>query len=304
MIQQSRNPADYRGAAPGRASTAQPCLSAYRGADVNDSHQDGAFRAEFLAVLDEALHSEEIRRALRRAAGGPGEAGGPGVELLRARALEAADVIAAAAAEEYARYTALRDAPSRAAGRGRRGAGAGGPAGTGSDGPGVTATLAVLVPMLSGIAAVTFLALGFGLRAAGSGHRVTTSLTGVGFTTAGVFGAALLVGLAGLVLTARRDAAVARDALEVAGARQAWRRALLTAGVLPFLRRCVAEVRAAGGPAPGVSLVRKKPRLGYTSPGFGSSGGVSLVRERPRQRLGYTSPGFTSPATPDDTPPH
>jgi len=261
-------------------------MSAYRGADVNGSQQDGTYRAEFLAVLDEALHSEEIRRALRRAAG-PAEPGGTSIESLRARALQAADTIGTAAADEYARYTALRDAASVGA-RARRTR-----TGSDADGPGVTATLAVLVPLLSGVAAVTFLALGFGLRAAGSGHRVTASLTGVGFTTAGVFGVALLVGLAGLVLTARRDAAAARATLDLATARQEWRRALLTEGVLPYLRACV-------GPPAGVSLVRKKPRLGYSSPGFGSSssssGGVSLIRQRPK--LGYTSPGFSSPADP------
>ncbi|MBY8881783.1 hypothetical protein [Actinacidiphila acidipaludis] len=265
---------------------------------MNGSHQDGTYRAEFLAVLDEALHSEEIRRALREAGAGSGSPEPPlGVELLRARAVQAADVIAEAAADEYARYTALRDAPS-AGGRARRargGSGTGGGGLAGSDGPGVTATLAVLVPMLSGIAAVTFLALGFGLRAAGSGHRVTTSLTGVGFTTAAVFGAALLVGLAGLVLTARRDAAAARAALELATARQEWRRALLVEGVLPYLRRCVGEARGASGGSAGVSLVRKRPKLGYTSPGFGSAG-VSLIRQRPK--LGYTSPGFSSPSDP------
>ncbi|WP_069465683.1 hypothetical protein [Actinacidiphila rubida] len=271
---------------------------------MNDGHEDTTYRTEFVSVLNEALHSEEIRRALRRAEGVTGEPGGPAVELLRARAMAAADGLAAAAAGEYGRYAALRDGPSGPGGPRPRG-GAGGSrgsrgAGQGDGGPGVSATLAVLVPMLSGIAAVAFLALGFGLRAAGDGHRVTSSLTAVGFTMAGVFGAALVVGLAGLVLTARRDAEESRVALEVSAARDAWRRALLREGVLPFLRRCVTEEWAA--PGPGVSLVRERPRLGYSSPGFGSSspsssssgGGVSLVRQRPK--LGYTSPGFSSPS--------
>jgi len=265
------------------------------GADVNDGHEDSTYRTEYASVLDEALHTEEIRRALRLAEGVSGEPAGPGTELLRARALAAAGDIAGTAAAAYTRYAALRDAQRagrRGDERGRAGRGR-----EESAGPGITATLAVLVPMLSGIAAVAFLTLGFVLRAAGSGHRVTTSLTGVGFTMAAVFGVSLLVGLAGLVLTARRDAAAARTALEVAAARTAWRQSLLTEGVLPYLRACLDEdARAAGRPLPsaGVSLVRRRPKLGYTSPGFGSGGGVSLVRQRPK--LGYTSPGFSSPA--------
>ncbi|MFJ5613453.1 hypothetical protein ACIQCJ_29230 [Streptomyces sp. NPDC093221] len=244
---------------------------------------DDIYRADFAQVLDQALRGERVRLALRALPGAPN------TEQLRTAALADADAIGATAAAEYERYTGLR-AHSR--GRVR-------PVVRAVGGPGVLATLAVLVPMLSGIAAAIFLVLGYGIRAVASGAGISAPLIDIGFLCAAVFGVSLLIGLAGLALTARRDGAVTRESRDVTEAHEAWRQALLVRGVLPYLldrlarEAGAAAPRAVGPPPVGVDLVRQRPRLGYSSPGFSSGDGVSLVRQRPR--LGYSSPGFSSP---------
>ncbi|WP_328465641.1 hypothetical protein [Streptomyces sp. NBC_00448] len=256
-----------------------------------DERWAGPQRADFTRVLDQALRGEEILGAVRGR-----RPGGPTVEQLRARALNAMAAIAATAAPEYAQYAALRDAfPSVPAGEdGEDGEGghdspSGTGAGTGARGPGLFAPFAVLVPMLSGTAAVLFLVLGYGLRAAGDVGGAGTPLIDIGYAVAGVFGVALVVGGVGLMLTARRDAAEARAAQRVARARAAWRQALLVRGVLPCLRQQLAHgapaapfPTAAPGPpgegegqadVDGSGLVVRRPRLGFGSPGFTSPGG-------------------------------
>jgi hypothetical protein len=182
-------------------------------------------RPEFEGVLDEALHSEEIQSRLR----GSGTA--LDSEQLRTLTLRAAEMIATAAAPEYGAYVALLDREHAASGAdGDR---------TAAGGAGLVPLLAVLVPFLAGIAALLLLALGYGLRAAG-GIAIAGPLIASGLIAAGVCVAALVVAAVGLLLTAVRGGSASRGG-RVAEARAAWRSALRDRGVLPYLRRQLAD---------------------------------------------------------------
>ncbi|MFF4650308.1 hypothetical protein [Streptomyces sp. NPDC001380] len=265
-------------------------------------------RPDFERVLDEALHTDAVRHALRTP-GAPLNA-----EQLRTRALAAAAGVADAAAGEYGLYTALRDRvrESAAAPRG----GAGGPAdgrGAGADGAGAGAVpvMGVLAPILAWAAALIFLLLGYGLRAADPDLAFARSLVTAGWVSLAVGAVAMVAGIVGLLLTALRDGSTPPDGqdpelyAELAGAKDAWRTALRDRGVVPYLLSVLDG--APGGPeapagAPGSTGYDGPagPAAGPGSgPGAAAPGGVSLVRERPR--LGFTSPGFTSPG-PEPTP--
>lgn len=283
------------GAGPDRAAGRLVVRGNGRRTMRGDERWAGPHRADFTRVLDQALRGEEILGAVRGR-----RPGGPTVEQLRARALNAMAAITATAAPEYAQYAALRDAfPSLPAGQDREDgedgqdredghdSPSGADAGRAARGPGLFAPFAVLVPMLSGTAAVLFLVLGYGLRAAGDVGGAGTPLIDIGYAVAGVFGVALVVGGVGLMLTARRDAAEARAAQRVARARAAWRQALLVRGVLPYLRQQLAHGATA---APFRTAAPGPPGEGG---GQGNLDGSGLVVRRPR--LGFGSPGFTSP---------
>lgn len=111
------------------------------------------------------------------------------------------------------------------------------------------------MPVLAGAAAVIFLLVGAVLHA-----LAPTMVFGATLLTAGlVFGvvaaAGLLCAAAGLLLTALRNSPAEVSAGgpsaapddELSLAREAWRRALLERGILPFLR----DVLAATAPPPG-----------------------------------------------------
>ncbi|WP_455770715.1 hypothetical protein [Streptomyces chartreusis] len=156
------------------------------------------------------------------------------------------------------------------------------------------AVSAVLAPIFTGAAATIFLLVGYILKMFNPEQGFTQTLLTTGWILCAVMATSILVGAAGLVITALRN----RPSLdtdpygersgEVARAREAWREALLERGILPFLREALAEPGAAtlhrtAPPAP----TGRIPHLGYDRPGFKSSG------DSPRPR--YTSPDYTSP---------
>ncbi|MFG3256956.1 hypothetical protein [Streptomyces sp. NPDC048172] len=172
-------------------------------------------RPDFERVLQQAMGSERVRTALARR-------GGAQPSLLRARARESADRIAAAAAEEYAAYTRARSAarrPSPAPRRGRRRS--------------ALPVLGVLVPSVTACAAVILLLLGGVLDATGSRAGLAASLGTAGWVCAAVAGVAVTAGVLAMFITAARNRAVHRPGVD--RAREAWRSALLERGMLPFL---------------------------------------------------------------------
>ncbi|MGY0067400.1 hypothetical protein ACWZEH_11345 [Streptomyces sp. QTS137] len=231
-------------------------------------------RTDFEHTLHEALGAPDIREALRRPTAQVTEG------QLRSRALAAADTIAAEAATEYAALLRLRTAavPDRP-GRPRRSAPAPAPAAPAAPaavGNGLPAALAVLTPVLSVVAAVVFLFLGYGLHLAGVQQPLADTLISAGWVAGAVAVLAAAVAGAGLVVTAVRHRATPHrpqpDTASVAQAHAEWRRALLERGMLPFLRRQLRRVPT------------REPRSRSVPP-----------PERRRTRPGYSSPDFTGP---------
>lgn len=229
---------------------------------VNESGRlEGADRADFERILHQALHTPDIRAALNH----------PDTAItgdhLHALALVAADAIAAEASAEHVLLARLRTASTQPPEP------AGGPAG----GRGILAALAVITPALSAIAAAIFLLLGYSLHLAGAQPHFAQTLIGAGWTAATVAALAALASGSALAMTALRHHTEPYtpqpDPGEFTQAQEAWRRALLERGLLPFLRRHLQLPASAPPEAP---LPRPR-RLGYSSPDF-------------------ASPDFTSPA--------
>ncbi|MFJ5230164.1 hypothetical protein ACIQBJ_09715 [Kitasatospora sp. NPDC088391] len=251
-------------------------------------------RAAFARLLDEALREPTVRQALAA----------PGAHLtaeqLHTRALADADRVAAPASPEYAHYLALRTALAER------------PDGVPPAGPGVFPVLTVLTPVLAGTAGLILLLVGWLLRAAAPDLALGRSTVTAGVLALAVAAAALLIGGAGLVLTALRDAAAPDHAdpqqhADLAEARAAWQDALRDRALLPWLHANL----GAEPPAAPVLRARTAPpelhrpgysRAAYASPGFSSPGAEGLTdaegrRPRPAEFSGpgYSSPDFTSP---------
>jgi hypothetical protein len=186
-------------------------------------------QADFEHTLHVALGAPDIREALQQ----------PTVQVtaeqLRARAMTAADTIAAEAATEYTTLLRLRTAADRA------------PTGwplqpaPATAGNGLLSALVVLTPVLSAAAAAIFLLLGYGLQLAGAQQPLSIALIRAGwFAGATAVLAAAAAGTA-LVITAARHRATSRrpqpDTGSLAQAHAAWRQALLERGLHPFLHR-------------------------------------------------------------------
>ncbi|WP_181794363.1 hypothetical protein [Streptomyces sp. WELS2] len=264
---------------------------------------------EFERLLDEVLrsvpHRPEPAAAGRRLTTGQ----------LRAMALDASALIAAAAAAEYRHYAELRDtlrhpALTAPAATGDSTATATAPdTGTTPDeaaedtGAGAAAVLAVLAPVLSGTAAAIFLLVGYVLRALSSEQVLARTLLATGWVFAALTAATALVAAVGLLLAALRNrtpaGSRARDRADEEAldrAREAWRAALLERGILPFLEEALAKAGPAGAQHPLPSAPTGRiPRLGYDRPGF-SSPGDGTAPGRPRfSGPDYTSPDFGGP---------
>ncbi|MGW2180716.1 hypothetical protein ACWCXX_21995 [Streptomyces sp. NPDC001732] len=228
---------------------------------MNDesARNGGAGGAEFEQALHEALAVPDIRQALALPTA-PVTAG-----ELRARALAAADVIAAEAAAEYATLSRLRAADGRAS---RSLSGRARPAATGH---GLLAALVVLTPALSAAAAVIFLLLGHVLQLVEAERSLADSLIGTGWAALVVTAVAGAAAVVGLFITAARHRATSGrpDGVALAHARAAWRKALLERGLLPFLRHQLRLPPTAAQQLPPVPpTVRRRSRPGYSRPGF------------------------------------
>lgn len=271
-------------------------------------------RPDFERILDQALRTAE-NRPDRDTAGQR-----LSTQQLRTMALSAATAISACAAVEYERYVQARDA-LRTTSSSTRPTGDAGPAdrGTvsltsamgdvaGGSGAGLVAALAVLAPVLAGVAAVIFLVVGYALRVFAPDAAMGAPLVTAGWIFAACAAVGILIAAVALLTTALRNGGAGRGrrsgagATEVEKAREAWHLALLERGVVPFLQQALADPgHAPATPDPKPPTDHRPPRsgaagrtphLGYSRPGFTSPGDPgSQAASRPR----YSSPDFTSP---------
>lgn len=217
-------------------------------------------RPDFERALHQALRTAEIREALRR----NGATGDADIQRLRSQALVESEAIATAAAPEYAAYlrqrTAAAMSPSTAPVAPALPASAA-PSTAGAPSPaagvrGLLPALAVLAPALAGVSAAAFLLLGGLLKLFHSQRELAEALLTAGLTSATIAAVTLAAGVACLLATAVRHRTSGpdqhprsqrqpyphpphvgrRDDAAVATARDAWLRALLHRGILPFLR--------------------------------------------------------------------
>ncbi|GHD85086.1 hypothetical protein [Streptomyces naganishii] len=262
-------------------------------------------RQEYERILDEALRSAPHRP----------ESAGVGQRLnseqLRTMALDATALITAAAASEYQHYVKVREELRRPAATQPtlRGATTAEPDGATvslaaavgeaaeTTGAGAGAVVAVLAPVLAGVAAALFLLVGYALKMLDPAPAFAQTMITTGWVFGAVTAAAILVAAVGLLLTALRNrpspAAGPYGELgeEVARARDAWHDALLERGILPFLRDALADPGSAAlHPTAPSAPAGRIPQLGYDRPGFSSPGDGA-----PGPRPSYTSPDFTSP---------
>ena len=267
-------------------------------------------KLDYERILEELLHNEQVRSALRRAPTGPN------AEQLHTRAMRDSATVAGTAAVEYSYFVELREQARRTA-----------PVPDwerlGGDDPaqwqepespliaaeraGLVPLVAVLLPILSGLSALLLLLLGYGLRA--DGQSLGQPLVTAGLVAAVICVAAIAADIIGLLLTAARDASSPPQGrnpelyAELAKAREAWHSALRDRGLLPYLLAQLGTTPRPPRPRPaGVSLVRARPRLGFTSPGFTSPGPERITNQRGEEvepeeggETHFTSPGFTSP---------
>ncbi|MFD7971401.1 hypothetical protein [Streptomyces clavifer] len=252
---------------------------------------DAEAGADFEEMLRLALDTPEIRRSLGRA----GVRTGAGYLVSLAR--DEADVIRAAAGDEYAAYRRLR---ASVEGPGARCSGRPRGRETVTVGRGLLEAMAVLAPLLSAAAATIFLLLGQALRLAGTQRSLADALVDAGWTSAVVAGVTAVVAGIALVLAAARNRAASgpcsgcprHQGPAVTEARAAWRGALLERGLLPFLRHQSALLRA---PLPEGALPAALPSLP------GGTGGIPLPEARSRPGWAspdFTAPGFASPGAP------
>ncbi|EXU65361.1 hypothetical protein Z951_26170 [Streptomyces sp. PRh5] len=228
-------------------------------------------RPDFERALYQALRTAEIRAALRH----NGATGDAEIQRLRSQALVASELIATAAAPEYAAYLRQRAAAATTASTASTAPAvsvrSGSP--TPSAGArGLLPVLAVLTPALAGASTAAFLLLGGLLGLLDSQRELADALLTAGLTSATIAAFTLVVGVACLLVATVRHRTPAPDPrprarprlrlrlrphgrlrlhrhppthpphlghqidAAVATARDAWLRALLHRGILPFLR--------------------------------------------------------------------
>ncbi|MFI9720931.1 hypothetical protein ACIHFE_14960 [Streptomyces sp. NPDC052396] len=268
-------------------------------------------RPEFERALDQALRSADRDPEISALIAAVGQR--LNTEQLRTMALGAMAAISACAMAEYRTYvrareeqrshsTAVQPQPVVAGGSargadGERTSGTADSPAAAAEGAGAGAVLAVLAPVLAGIAALLFLVIGYVLRLTAAHDSVGGPMVTVGWWFAGLTAASALVAMAALLITALRNGSGAGPGAGAEGrghhrptevdlARDAWREALLERGILPFLREALANAPSSNGgshvPRPRESNGRT-PHLGYSRPGFTSpdfGGGSSSSEER------------------------
>ncbi|OII69492.1 hypothetical protein [Streptomyces sp. CC77] len=201
-------------------------------------------RADFERLLDDVLRAARDHPALagigRRLTAGQ----------LRALALDASAVISTAAATEYAHFVRAREEHRRRPGVSASAPDPGAPADGVMPGAGLGVVVTVLAPVLAGSAAVVLLLLGYVLKMLDPPPDVAAPLLSAGWFFAAVAVAGLFAAIVGILVTALRNRANEVTAARAAGggpldetarAREAWHRALLERGILPFLRDVLAE---------------------------------------------------------------
>ncbi|MBI0294183.1 hypothetical protein JBE04_06730 [Streptomyces sp. PRKS01-29] len=236
-------------------------------------------RPDFERVLRQALNTPEIRRALRQHSSSDDAE----TERLRSEALAESAAITAAAAPEYDAYLRQRATtapsvappdrigPARAATGGMRG---------------LLPAVAVLTPVLGAAATAVFLLLGYVVSVSASGRELGDQLLTAGKSAAVVTAVTTVIGVTWLLITASRHRSSSTDSTPntsraTAAAREAWQRALLERGILPFLRDRLRQAKPIEPTDPG-----RRSRLGFSSPDF----------EGPE----YAGPDFTVPRPPSE----
>lgn len=178
-------------------------------------------RPDFEHVLDQALAGAPPPEPLT-------------TDQVRTMALGASAAITATAAAEYAEYVGAREAsPSSPVEEVTP---------PSAEEAGALAVVMVLVPVLSGAAALIFLATGYVLRITDAQTSPARHLTDAGWIFLALTALAFVAGAVGLLLTALRS-----PAPSVATARAAWHTALLEHGIRPFLHE-VYQAQAATEP--------------------------------------------------------
>ncbi|MFI5805603.1 hypothetical protein [Streptomyces sp. NPDC051561] len=222
-------------------------------------------------------------------------------EQLRTAALNAREIIAGHASAEYDHYVKVR---GELRGPALPIPGALLPPGMGENaeatGAGAVAVVAVMTPVLAGIAAVTLLLVGYLLRMIKPGNAVAEALLTAGWVFGALTAAGLFAAAIGLLFTALRNGSTAlavghqdNGTQEVDRAREAWTHALLERGIVPFLRDALSEP-----PKPSVTEPPRQPGripgLGYSRPDF-SSPSENNHHNGQKTRPSYSSPDFSSP---------
>lgn len=169
-------------------------------------------------------------------------------------------------------------------------------------GAGMFAVAAVLIPILSGCAAVLFFLVGLVLKMVHAGSGAARTLISVGWLLSAVAAAALVAAVLLLLLSSavrsRGQPAWAAAGTqesqaneELNRAREAWQEALRERGIMPFLQQALSD------PTPAHSRrdtnTSRIPSLGYHRPGPATPGEGPGSAASPRPS--YTSPDFTSP---------
>ncbi|MGW6566993.1 hypothetical protein [Streptomyces sp. NPDC054975] len=262
-------------------------------------------RAEYERILDDALrnaydHPDLAEIGKRLTAG-----------QLRTMALSATALITAAAAVEYDHFVKVREEVRSPSGTSVMDAvlTADGDGASGGPGAGIVAIVTVLAPVLAGPAALIFLLVGAVLKVLAPSLTFADTLLTAGWFFGAVAAAGLFCAAVGLVLTALRNRSTevgvsdqprteADD--EVSRAREAWRRALLERGILPFLREALTTVGPQAPPSVPPPRIDRIPKIGYSGPDFsspneGSSGTRPMFTSPDFTSPDYTGPGFTGP---------
>jgi hypothetical protein len=254
-------------------------------------------RPEFERTLDEALRTAHDRPELASLGGRLNS------EQLRTAALNAREIIAGHASNEYDHYVKVRGelrAPALPA------AGALLPTNMSENaeasGAGALAVVTVLTPVLAGIAAVVLLLVGYLLRLITPEPAVAEALLTAGWVFGAITAAGLLGAAIGLLFTALRNGSTAlpvsrHDAgtEEIDRAREAWKHALLERGIVPFLRDVLTHPPTAGDPASEPPRQTGRiPGLGYSRPDF-SSPSENNSHNGHKTRPSFSSPDFSSP---------
>ncbi|MCX5200010.1 hypothetical protein OG897_00830 [Streptomyces sp. NBC_00237] len=266
-------------------------------------------RPEFERTLGEALRTAHERPELAAPDGRLNS------EQLRTAALSAREIINEHARTEYDHYVKVRTelrAPALPATLLTPGIGENAEA----TGAGAVAVVAVLTPVLAGIAAVVLLLVGYLLRMLKPQPAVADALLTAGWIFAALTAAGLLGAAIGLLFTALRNGSTAfqvghRDAgtEEVDRARDAWTEALLERGIIPFLREALAKppetgpsgTEPSGAGRPGSKAPEppqqsgRIPGLGYSRPDFSSPSENGSNSNGHKSRPSYSSPDFSSP---------